>query len=164
MNYISYENFLSCGLDPQILGTQMFALGQDSPHNQSLSQYISFLKNLPLVCPLPDHNPINLSFCAMKEGALTGFINSTTLYGTTDVDFFCVAPGHRRQGVGENLWNLFELSLLEKWPGSRILLEVGVENDPACSFYKKKGFTTIGQRKGYYRGGGHAFVMEKKLG
>jgi [ribosomal protein S18]-alanine N-acetyltransferase len=44
-----------------------------------------------------------------------------------------------------------------------VLLEVRADNEPAQRLYRRRGFTEIGRRRGYYQpSGADAVVMERK--
>ena len=73
----------------------------------------------------------------------------------------------RNKGVGALLMRaLFEAVRMS--PAKRMLLEVAADNAAALKLYGKFGFTTVGERKGYYpRPDGTpatAIVMARDLG
>ena len=73
-----------------------------------------------------------------------------------------VHPEYRRKGIASMLMDSSEKLLMEK--GFRnITLEVGVENKPAQSLYYSKGFVLDKILKGYYKDGGDAYHLIKKL-
>ena len=45
-----------------------------------------------------------------------------------------------------------------------ITLEVRVSNEPAINLYKKRGFSTVCVKKGYYKDGEDAYYMMKGVG
>ncbi len=73
-----------------------------------------------------------------------------------------VHPEYRRKGIASMLMDSSEKLLREK--GFRnITLEVGVDNKPAQSLYYSKGFVMDKILKGYYKDGGDAYHLIKKL-
>jgi [ribosomal protein S18]-alanine N-acetyltransferase len=66
-----------------------------------------------------------------------------------------VAPARRRTGVAGRL-------IAAALPAGRtVLLEVAEGNKSARELYRRHGFTEIGRRKGYYRGGGDALILQR---
>jgi ribosomal-protein-alanine N-acetyltransferase len=73
-----------------------------------------------------------------------------------------VHPEYRRRGIASMLMDSSEKLLREKG-FKNITLEVGVNNKPAQSLYHSKGFVMDKTLKGYYRDGGDAYHLIKKL-
>jgi ribosomal-protein-alanine N-acetyltransferase len=82
----------------------------------------------------------------------------SVLGDVADLDRIAVAPAVRRRGVARTLLG----ELISQAGGSRMLLEVGADNEAAIGLYESYGFTTISRRKGYYPGGIDALVMERE--
>ncbi len=73
-----------------------------------------------------------------------------------------VHPEYRRKGMASMLMDSSEKLLREK--GFRnITLEVGIYNKPAQALYYSKGFVMDKILKGYYKDGGDAYHLIKKL-
>ena len=79
-----------------------------------------------------------------------------------DLERIAVMPSRRRQGVARRLLDAL-CAAAHAQGASRMLLEVAADNDAALAFYETYGFTTIGRRAGYYRGGVDALVMQLEL-
>lgn len=67
---------------------------------------------------------------------------------------------HRRKGMARDLMN-YLFSFAQEKKIHRILLEVRVGNDAAQQLYLQCGFIKLAVRKGYYRDGEDALIMEK---
>lgn len=79
-----------------------------------------------------------------------------------DLERIAVMPSRRRQGVARQL--LDALCAAGRAQGAtRMLLEVAADNEAAIGFYEAYGFASISRRKGYYRGGVDAIVMQLDL-
>lgn len=91
-----------------------------------------------------------------------GFLQIRFFSDCADLDFIIVDPELRGNGFAREMME-FVLSELRANNVVRILLEVGVENNPAVWFYRRLGFREIYRRKGYYRSGEDALVMELYL-
>ncbi len=79
-----------------------------------------------------------------------------------DLERIAVMPSRRRQGVARQLLDAL-CSAARAQGAVRVLLEVAADNEPALGFYEAYGFTSIGRRAGYYRGGVDALVMQLEL-
>ena len=76
-----------------------------------------------------------------------------------DLTRIAVHPDARRRGLGRAL--LAEAVELARTTGAdRMLLEVAATNGPAIQLYRAAGFVEISRRRGYYRPGVDAVVME----
>jgi ribosomal-protein-alanine N-acetyltransferase len=62
---------------------------------------------------------------------------------------FCVAPAHRRRGVGYSLLQAAAAALRD-CAAARMFLEVAVDNAPAVALYRRFGLSEAGRRPGYY--------------
>lgn len=80
-----------------------------------------------------------------------------------DLTRIAVHPDARRRGLGRAL--VAEAVDLARLDGAdRMLLEVAATNAPAIQLYRSAGFVEISRRRGYYRPGVDALVMERLLG
>lgn len=76
-----------------------------------------------------------------------------------DLTRIAVHPDARRRGLGRALLGMaVDLARLEG--ADRMLLEVAATNGPALQLYRSTGFVEISRRRGYYRPGVDALVME----
>jgi ribosomal-protein-alanine N-acetyltransferase len=73
-----------------------------------------------------------------------------------------VAPDKRRSGIATMLMDAAEAHY-HTLGCATITLEVAVDNAGAQAFYSKRGFLTIGVKRGYYNGVLDAFTMSKVL-
>jgi ribosomal-protein-alanine N-acetyltransferase len=80
-----------------------------------------------------------------------------TIFQESEILTFCVHPQDQNKGLGTLLVD----HCLQEIEGP-LFLEVSVENVKAYHLYEKKGFFTIGRRKGYYGGNIDAWIMRKE--
>ncbi len=86
---------------------------------------------------------------------VVGYAVTMTAGDVVDLQRIAVAASHRRQGLARRLLEAVA-------PDGRMMLEVGAGNTPALAFYATEGFTEIARRRGYYRDGSDAVVMERE--
>lgn len=98
---------------------------------------------------------------AEEQEAVVGYAVTATAGDVVDLERIGVDPGHRRRGVGGRLL----AGVLQETGGAdRMLLEVSAANAPALRFYADAGFAEIARRRGYYRDGSDAVVLQLDLG
>jgi len=106
------------------------------------------------------------AYLARRAGnkSAAGFVVARSAAGEAEILTVAVAPEHRRQGVAKILMRLLLDDLRHRGIGAAFL-EVGAKNAPALRLYRRLGFTEIGRRPGYYRGGapGDALVLRAAL-
>ncbi|MFS0884107.1 ribosomal protein S18-alanine N-acetyltransferase [Aeromicrobium sp. 179-A 4D2 NHS] len=73
-----------------------------------------------------------------------------------------VGLGSRRQGVGSRLLEAVEDAARSRG-AERMLLEVADDNEPALALYRRAGYRETGRRRGYYRSGADAVLMDRRL-
>jgi ribosomal-protein-alanine N-acetyltransferase len=98
-------------------------------------------------------------FCvaAGENDEVLGYYDIWAYAGEGHLLNICVAPGHRREGVGKAL--LEHALAMARGAGAReVYLEVRPSNGAAISLYEKYNFVTVGIRKGYYRDGEDALL------
>lgn len=87
---------------------------------------------------------------AVDEDMIVGYIGMYVMIPEGEITNVAVAKEARGGGTGVAL-----VEAMQQWAAEhgveRIVLEVRVSNDPAIHVYEKKGFTTIGVRKNFYR-------------
>lgn len=96
------------------------------------------------------------------SGIMNGFLQIRFFADCADLDFIIVDSALRGRGHALEMMD-FIIAELRLCHVNRILLEVGVDNDSAIRFYTRIGFKEISRRRGYYRSGEDAFVMELNL-
>jgi len=103
------------------------------------------------------------TWVAEDAGKIVGFlVASRTQTSMMHVITIDVKEGWRRRGVGDALMNA-----AEDWGRGHGLrgasLETAEENRAAQEFYRKRGYTKIGEVTNYYANGSTAWVMGKPL-
>ena len=89
-------------------------------------------------------------FQAETDGrGITGFVLAFAAADEAEVLALCVAPEHRRQGLGRKLLKHLERQLVSEQI-TRLHLEARASNLPARELYTRAGFTGTGRRKLYY--------------
>lgn len=94
--------------------------------------------------------------------AVSGYALFRHAAGEAELLRLGVAPGRRRQGLGEALLEA-GLSQLSRLGVTACHLEVRVDNQPALSLYGRHGFLTVGRRPGYYGDGTDALLLTRAL-
>jgi ribosomal-protein-alanine N-acetyltransferase len=87
---------------------------------------------------------------ALARGNLIGFALSRHAAGEAEILSIAVAKSDRGKGVGRDLMNA-HLARLAAAGVTSVFLEVEPGNVSAIALYRRLGFETVGQRKGYYR-------------
>lgn len=87
-----------------------------------------------------------------RDDAVAGFCVAMPAPDEVHLLVIAVAPDFRGQGLARLL--LTQIDRLASGLGvNRVMLEVRPSNERALAFYRREGFTQIGQRKGYYPAG-----------
>ena len=86
---------------------------------------------------------------ATNGRTLCGFILSRFVAGEAEILSVAVAQSRRGKGLARALLNL-HMRRLAGLGVRAIFLEVGKNNAPAVSLYRRAGFTEVGRRPGYY--------------
>jgi [ribosomal protein S18]-alanine N-acetyltransferase len=95
-------------------------------------------------------------------GPVVGYAVTRQAADVVDLQRIAVHPIRRRAGLATLL--LAEASATARERGAdRMLLEVSAANTAALGFYAGAGFVEIDRRRGYYRDGTDAVVMERSL-
>lgn len=83
------------------------------------------------------------------DGSPVGFVLAFAAADEAEVLALCVAPEHRRTGLGRRLLHQLELELASRQI-VRIYLEARASNLAARELYRHVGFGEVGWRKRYY--------------
>ncbi|MGZ4789691.1 MAG: ribosomal protein S18-alanine N-acetyltransferase [Terriglobales bacterium] len=94
-------------------------------------------------------NSARILLVADRGRAILGFVLAHNILGEWELENLAVAPGHRRQGVGQQLVSAL-IREAESNGARSISLEVRESNAAAKSLYESCGFQQYGRRKGYY--------------
>ena len=84
-----------------------------------------------------------------ENGCILGYVGMMFVLDEGYISNIAVAPGFRRQGVGDALLAELERRCLAARL-SFMTLEVRESNAPAIALYSKHGFTAVGLRPNYY--------------
>ncbi len=99
---------------------------------------------------------------AEVDGVVVGHAVTSVVDDLAELQRIAVAREHRRSGVGAAL--LAAVTRLAAEAGvHRVLLEVREDNAGAAAFYAAHGFAELARRRGYYRDGTTAVVLELRL-
>ena len=99
---------------------------------------------------------------AERAGVFVGHAVVSVVAEVAELQRIAVAEPARRSGVAAALLQA-TLSLAADQGAERLLLEVREDNEPARAFYDRAGFGEISRRRGYYRDGTTAVVLERVL-
>ena len=107
-----------------------------------------------------------------KEGIkVLGLIFSNLIIGIcvyhvildeAQINFFVVDQKYRKKGFGSFLMT-YLIEQCEKLNINKLFLEVSNSNVTAEKFYSRFDFSTVGNRKNYYKDGSDALLKEKKI-
>lgn len=105
---------------------------------------------------------VGVLVAASGERAPCGFAIWRDLKGEAEILSLGVSPDVQRAGAGASLVAAIVVAARDAG-ASRIFLEVDAGNAPAIALYEKSGFVASGRRKGYYRDGADAVLMQLLL-
>ncbi|SEB39303.1 ribosomal-protein-alanine N-acetyltransferase [Paramicrobacterium humi] len=96
-----------------------------------------------------------------EDGAIIGYAGVLAPSGSTDADIqtIAVAAEQRRAGIGRALMRAL-IAHAASVGARAVFLEVRADNPSAQELYRTLGFSEIGVRPRYYRGGIDAVVMK----
>ena len=80
----------------------------------------------------------------------------------SELQRIAVDAAHRRAGLATRLLDEV-VDIVRRGGADRLLLEVREDNAGAVAFYLARGFAEIDRRPRYYRDGGTAVVMQRRL-
>lgn len=99
---------------------------------------------------------------AEDEAGLSGYAGLFATKHEADVQTVAVRRDRQGQGLGDRLVTAL-LDEARRREVVRVLLEVREDNAAAQRLYARRGFRSMGRRRGYYRPGLDAVVMERRL-
>jgi len=107
--------------------------------------------------------PLRYPLVAELAGWVVGYAMACRVVDRLHLLNLAVAREMRRAGVGSRLLaGMVEAARV--WQLAGIILEVRFSNTDAQAFYLRHGFTTTGNRRGYYRDSGEdALIMTRAL-
>lgn len=140
----------------------MFKLAENDSYVSSLTNLNSFIEK---VYQNKNEEYFNSIFLYFEEQKLISFLNVVINYDVAEIDYIFASRAHRGKGVANFLLNIFlnVMSKQENYKKNKVLLEVGINNIGAITFYKKFDFKQIATRKNYYKNNEDAIIMEKSL-
>ncbi|WGL58489.1 GNAT family N-acetyltransferase [Pigmentibacter sp. JX0631] len=158
---ITKEEFNSFLPSPE-LAELMFNLAENDPYICSLSNLTKFVEKF---YQNKNEEYYNSIFLYIEDGKLISFLNVVINYDVAEIDYIFSGRQYRGKGVANFLLNILlnVMTKQENYKKNRVLLEVGINNIAALTFYKKFDFKQIATRKNYYKNKEDAVIMEKSL-
>jgi len=101
-------------------------------------------------------------FGLLLENLLIGICVCHMVLDEAQINYFVVNEKFRKKGFGTHLMS-YLLTQCEKLNINKLFLEVSKSNIDAEKFYGRFDFSTVGERKNYYKDGSDALLKEKKL-
>ena len=108
-------------------------------------------------------NEFSTILVAEDENKIVGFLVYWILFDNAQICNVCVIDEYRNKGIASDLFDIAEAAF-QMHECFSITLEVRVSNVPAISLYKKRGFSIVCVKKGYYKDGEDAYYMMKGVG
>ena len=105
-------------------------------------------------------NEFSTILVAEDEDKIVGFLVYWILFDNAQICNICVRDEYRKKGIASDLFDIAETAF-QMHECFSITLEVRVSNEPAINLYKKRGFSTVCIKKGYYKDGEDAYYMMK---
>jgi len=100
---------------------------------------------------------------AERQGLVVGYAGLMTVSRDADVQTVAVAQADQGQGIARLLMTALVQEARSRGCTS-LMLEVGVDNQPALHLYRALGFVDVSRRRDYYAPGVDAMVMRLRLG
>ncbi len=97
-----------------------------------------------------------------NEKEIIAYTEISIVLDEANIDIIAITPTYQGRGLGRFLLKESLKRLKEKGV-KKVFLEVSNNNKKALGLYSKLGFKKLLERKGYYKDGSDAIVMEKKL-
>ena len=108
-------------------------------------------------------NDFSTILVAEEEDKIVGFLVYWILFDNAQICNICVRDEYRKKGIASDLFDIAETAF-QMHECFSITLEVRVSYEPAINLYKKRGFSTVCVKKGYYKDGEDAYYMMKGVG
>lgn len=99
---------------------------------------------------------------AERSGAFAGYAVTSVVGDVAELQRIAVVGEQRRAGVATGLLDAV-LARVAHAGAERVLLEVREDNAGARAFYERAGFAEIARRRGYYRDGTTAVVLQRPV-
>jgi ribosomal-protein-alanine N-acetyltransferase len=107
--------------------------------------------------------PTVVFLVAERDAVFVGHAVVSVVQEVAELQRLATVTSGRRTGVATALLAAVD-ELATARGADRLLLEVREDNVAARAFYERAGFAEIARRKGYYRDGTVAVVLERSLG
>jgi ribosomal-protein-alanine N-acetyltransferase len=98
-----------------------------------------------------------------ETGAVVAYAVVMQVDEVLDLHRIAVEPSHRRTGLATALLTEGRRAGIARG-ARRMLLEVSDTNEAALACYRAAGFVEVDRRRGYYRDGSDALVLQAHLG
>jgi ribosomal-protein-alanine N-acetyltransferase len=100
----------------------------------------------------------SLGLVQVEQKQVLGFILYRDSVDSFEIMVLAVSPAHQRAGYMTSLMR--DLQQCAAQQSKSILLEVHIDNKPACDLYSKLGFKKQSLRKNYYNDGGSCILFK----
>jgi len=104
----------------------------------------------------------SILFVAVRNSHLIGYVAGTIRTSQAHLDSIAVSSIERRQGIGNDLLQLF-IQEAKQQDCKIVILEVAKDNDEGLSFLSKRGFRDIADLPEYYGNGLNGVLMELSI-
>ena len=105
-------------------------------------------------------NEFSTILVAEDQNKIVGFLVYWILFDNAQICNVCVVDDYRKRGIASDLFDIAETAFRISECFS-ITLEVRVSNVAAINLYRKRGFSIVCTKKGYYKDGEDAYYMMK---
>ncbi len=102
----------------------------------------------------------NYIFVGYLDDKCIGYASYSVVVGEAELIRIAILPEYRKQGCGTKLLN--DTYKIIDCIAEVVFLEVSEDNIGAIKMYTDFGFVPISTRKGYYKDGSNAIIMQKK--
>jgi len=151
-------------LNSDTFAETLWSLARHSPYAQSQKSYQDFCQKILIQQENFEKVVFDALFTFEVKDKIIAFLMVHIIYETIEIDFIYVHESYRRQFIGQKLFEALQTKVNEDFKESskyKYILEVSEQNTAAQNFYKKLGFSAIGNRPKYYKNTEDAVIMEK---